>query len=259
MIPTVWKLVLGSTVITDFDPDTIDDGVLVNAHFEPDLSDPNTIVPIADLIQPAQPIGFVGNYAVFKIKQVPKIDENHLNDLFDMLNLVKSAYIDPNSPETLIDPQLRAIKEKEEVPDHIAKKVRLEMVDIVPDLRSEYEALSKDDKASFLEQEDNFTDDLYWEYLFRKRNIRRFVVDTNNLIADIEVGTGSALESFKKLHRYIDVLKASKEMDKMELENKRRQKLLAKGKLSDPDIEKVTVVTDGKKALVPSLDVTDDS
>jgi hypothetical protein len=258
MIPTVWKLVLGSTVITDFDSDTIDDGVLVNAHFEPDLSNKETMVPIEDLIEPAQPIGFVGNYAVFKIKQVPKIDEKYQNDLFDMLNLAKSAYIDPNSPETLIDPQLRAIKEKEEVPTHIPKKVRLEMVDIVPDLRSEYEALSKDDKASFLEQEDNFTDDLYWEYLFRKRNIRRFVVDTNNLIADIEVGNGSALESFKKLHRYIDVLKASKEMDKMELENNRRQKLLAKGKLSDPDIEKVTVVTDGKKALVPSLDVTDE-
>ncbi len=257
-IPTVWKFVLESTEITDFDSDTIDDGVLVNGHFEPDFSDPNTMVPIEDLIQPAQPIGFIGNYAVFKIKQVPKIDEKYQNDLFDMLNLVKSTYIDPTSPETLVDPQLRAIKERQEVPDPIPEKVRVEMIDMVPDLRSEYEALSKDDKASFLENDDNFTDDLYWEYLFRKQNIRRFVVDTNNLIVDIEVGTGSALESFKKLHRYIDVLKASKEMEKMELENKRRQKLLAKDKLSDPEIEKITIVADGKRALVPSLDVTDE-
>jgi hypothetical protein len=260
MIPTVWKLVLGSTEITDFDSDTIDDeGVLVNGHFEPDLSDSNTMVPIAELIQPAQPIGFVANYAVFKIKLVPKIDEKYQNDLFDMVNLAKSAYIDPDSPETLIDPQLRVIKEKEEVPTHIPEKVRLEMIDIVPDLRSEYEALSEDEKASFLEQEDKFTDDFYWEYLFRKRNIRRFVVDTNNLVIDIEVGTGSALEEFKKLHRYIDVLKASEERDKMKLENKRRQKLLAKDKLSDPEIEKVTVVTGSKKALdLTSVDVTDD-
>ena len=247
-------------MITDFDSDAIDDGVLVNGHFEADLSDPDTMVPITDLIQPAQPIGFVGNYAVFKIKQVPKIDEKYQNDLFDMLNLAKSAYIDPNSPETLIDPQLMVIKEKEEVPDPIPRKVRLEMIELVPDLRAEYEVLPEDERTSFLEQDDIFTDDLYWEYLFRKQNTRRFVVDTNNLIVDIEVGTGSALESFKKLHRYIDVLKASEEKDKMKLENKRRQKLLVKDKLGDPEIEKVTVVTGSKKALdLINVDVTDDS
>lgn len=36
MVPTVWKLVLDTTEITDFDPSTIDSGILVNGHFEPD-------------------------------------------------------------------------------------------------------------------------------------------------------------------------------------------------------------------------------
>lgn len=259
LIPTVWKLVVDPTQITNPNPETIDLGVQVNAHYEPDTSDRNTLIPITELIQPAQPVGFVGNYAVFRIKEVPKANVDNQYDLIDVVNLAKSPYIDPDSPESLIDPQLAAIRKKEEVPDDIPKKVKLEMVDLVADLRGEYESLSKEKQESFLEERQEF-EDSYHEYLFRKRNLRRFVVDTNNLIVDIEIGTGSALESFKKLHRYIDVLKAAEEKDKMKLENERRQKLLAKEKLGDPEIEKVTVVTGNQKALdLTSLDVTDES
>jgi len=88
----------------------------------------------------------------------------------------------------------------------------------------------------------------YPEYLLRKRQGSPFLLDTGNLVIDIVPGKGSALESFKLMHRGIDVLKAFEEKTRMELENKRRDKLIDARKYGDPDIEKVTIVTGAKDA-----------
>ncbi len=96
----------------------------------------------------------------------------------------------------------------------------------------------------------------YHEYLLHKKYTQTILVDTNNLMVDLELGATSALEEFKRLHRYVDVMKAHLEKEKLEvekakleveiaklqLENERRQKLIEVGKLGDPDIEKVTVI-----------------
>ena len=85
---------------------------------------------------------------------------------------------------------------------------------------------------------------------------RRLLVDTNNLMIDILPGTGSALEPFKRAHRGVDALKAVEEKKKMELENKRRKKLIKENKLCDPDIEKVVLVGNNNNlaSMVNALD-----
>jgi len=97
----------------------------------------------------------------------------------------------------------------------------------------------------------------YPEYLFRKQQSRRFLVDTNCLMIDLLPGEGSALEYFKQMHRSIDVLKAEQEFTKFQLENHRRKKLLVKEDYGDPDIEKVTLISGNDsniKKFVAGLD-----
>lgn len=78
----------------------------------------------------------------------------------------------------------------------------------------------------------------YHAYLLRKEHTRRFLVDTNSLVLNLIPGTGSALEPFKRAHRYIDVLKEANEVQ--------RRKLLIDGhQYGDPDVEKVVLIGPG--------------
>ena len=122
--------------------------------------------------------------------------------------------------------------------------VRSEMVSYVPELRLQARAgrLDASDLAPFKTR--------YAEYLFRKEMTRRFLVDSNNLLIDIEPGTGSALEPFKLAHRSVDVGKALAERDRLQLENERRRALLAQERLGDPDIERVTIVSPGTASSI---------
>jgi hypothetical protein len=134
------------------------------------------------------------------------------------------------------------------------------MVQYVPHLREQYEIAKSLDQAARAEGKSAgevdalFADnsrfkECYADYVFRKQQSRRFLVETNNLLVDIVPGEGSALEPFKLAHRGIDVLKVVEEQKKMALENERRLKLIREANnYGDPDIEKVTVVTATDKA-----------
>jgi hypothetical protein len=89
----------------------------------------------------------------------------------------------------------------------------------------------------------------YHRYLLLRDSGRLVTVDTANMVLELEASTGVALEPFKRLHRYIDVLKEEEERRRRELDNTRRDRLLAGGRLGDPDIERVTVVSDGADDL----------
>ncbi|MFK4145057.1 hypothetical protein [Streptomyces sp. NPDC004065] len=82
----------------------------------------------------------------------------------------------------------------------------------------------------------------YHRYLLVRDHTRRFVLDTNNVVVDIDVGRTPVLEEFKRLHRAIDVLKELQESVRRRLENSRRQERLAGNDLSDPDIDSFVVV-----------------
>jgi hypothetical protein len=56
---------------------------------------------------------------------------------------------------------------------------------------------------------------------------------------NVLVDNNVVLEDFKRMHRAIDVLKESEEVDKRLLENTRRKLLIDDNNLDDPEIEKV--------------------
>ena len=112
-----------------------------------------------------------------------------------------------------------------------------EMVEVVPELRLLYIiAINRENYEEALQElyaKEELFKSYYSEYLFRLEQVRKFVVDTNNIILDIEMGTGNALETFKQAHRAIDVLKALEERDKMLIENLGRQALVDEKRYSN--------------------------
>lgn len=100
----------------------------------------------------------------------------------------------------------------------------------------------------------------YHDFLLVRNSTTRLALDTNNLVLDLEVGQTPALETFKRLHRYIDVLKELEERLRRRLENVRRLARVQDGNLADPDIERVTVVGRGADlaGLVDTFDGQDE-
>jgi hypothetical protein len=103
-----------------------------------------------------------------------------------------------------------------------------------PDVSAGWQALDTVAQAAVLSG--------YHRYLLFKEHTRRFLLETNNLLLDLEVGETPGLELFKRLHRVIDVLKEAEEVARRILENARRDTRLATGDYADPDIENVTVI-----------------
>jgi len=93
----------------------------------------------------------------------------------------------------------------------------------------------------------------YHRYLVLRDSGRLVSVDTANVLLDVKVSQGATLEPFKRLHRYIDVLKEEEERRRRHLDNERRARLLDVGKLADPDIERV-IVADTKADALVALD-----
>ena len=102
--------------------------------------------------------------------------------------------------------------------------------------------------------------DCYHRYLMLYESGRLVTLDTTNLVLDLEPGSTPILESFKRLHRYVDVMKEYQELWRRTLDNARRDALLQKGSFGDPDIEHVTFVgaRDDIKDVVALPDPADD-
>jgi hypothetical protein len=243
---------------------TIVDSVMEVSGWEPAAGGKE--VDVADLINPAGPIGYHGNYAIFYMRP-----EYASESMFVMLHELKNPYLypdldelEPGQKRELMDPVLQRHK-GESAGNSPTDDDKKEMIYMVPDLRLKAQELrdenpeaSDEDIISSIEAEDaGIFDEYYAEYLFREEQSRRFLVETNSLMIDILPGTGSALENFKLAHRGIDVVKAVEEKERMRWENERRKKLVSKGKLGDPDIEKVILVSDSNQlaSLVAGVDV----
>ena len=83
----------------------------------------------------------------------------------------------------------------------------------------------------------------YHEWLVLRDSGRLVTLETTNVVLDIEVSPTPIMEPFKRLHRYIDVLKEREALLRASLENQRRQALLDAGRLGDPDIENVSMIS----------------
>ncbi|MFA6093283.1 MAG: hypothetical protein WCU88_10380 [Elusimicrobiota bacterium] len=158
----------------------------------------------------------------------------------------------------LEDPDYRAYCWRETLPPRsqeeavFSDELLADMADYVPALATAFEADPGADTWENLgDGTKQLVRDRYLDYLFLRENTRRFLLETNNLLLDLDAGASPALEDFKRLHRYVDVLKALEEKERLRLENVRRQDLITARKLGDPDIERVTVVeSDGQSDLV---------
>jgi len=82
----------------------------------------------------------------------------------------------------------------------------------------------------------------YHEFVMLRESGRLVTIDTANLVLDLELGGSAVLEPFKRLHRYVDVMKEYEELHRREIDNRRRKALVDRDQLGDPDIERVTVV-----------------
>ena len=245
---------------TDEDEETVFE---LDGYFVYD-DDPETFVNIVNLINPAGPIGFYGNYAIYYIKP-----EYTTLDIFKMLDILKMPYLyyeSADSSPILMDPMFKRLTNEVNAKDNIelTNSVKEEMIEIILELRVACDETLKDGQDAlddFLKDDDLFLE-YYAEYLFRKERSRKFLLDTHNVILDIEPGTGTALEPFKLAHRAVDVLKALEEKWSAELDNKRKEELLKQGKLHSkfwPGVEKVVVFEEAKGTYIGRNETTPSS
>jgi hypothetical protein len=174
------------------------------------------------------------------------------------------------------DPHLRLVAllnplpaGQEEEEDFFTEGLLKDMQLVVPDLAHGdgstpvWKSLMEDEKARFRAA--------YHRYLMLRESGRLVTIDTPNLVLDIETSRSSNLEPFKRAHRYVDVVKEWEEYRRRYNENRRRERLLAQGRLGDPEIERVTIVggpaagliardaaIDGGTALIVPEDPDDD-
>lgn len=115
-----------------------------------------------------------------------------------------------------------------------------EMVTVLPELAAfgdqslNWTTLPELQKTKFREH--------YHQFLMLLESGRLVTLDTANVVLDLEISRSPALEQFKRLHRYIDVLKEYQELRRRSLDNTRREELMKKGVLGDPDIDRITLV-----------------
>ena len=228
-----------------------------------------------EIIDPTGPIGYIGNYAVFGLKPLAdhyKILQASLPDrrnddwviadwviagvqdqgelvigINEVLSVLANPYMDP-ATGSLKDPawdlfqreakktssgRLRQLTD-EEVYDFISYLPRL--ADPLLDDNGDVIRVPNGDLKRPISQDE------WGEYLYRKNNTRRFLVDSNNVYLNIRASGGAALEPFKRAHRYLDVLRAAEELRGERLKNIRRANLAASERAFDPDIEKVVIV-----------------
>jgi len=201
-------------------------------------------VNITDLINPIGPIGYYGNYAIYNIKP-----EFIRSELFTMLQIRKTPYLYYRSEDEnpiLMDPELKRLTQEHLNEGPKDENEKLEMIELVPTLRVLYSAaeeVGEEELDEFLDNEELFKKH-YPEFILRKERSLRVLLDTQNLLIDILPGSGTALESFKLAHRGMDILKTLEEKKTLELENKRREHLLAKEKYDAkywPGTDKVVI------------------
>lgn len=200
-------------------------------------------IDITDIINPVGPIGYFGNYSIYHVKP-----EFYKSGFSRILQIIKTPYLyyESSTAEPIfMEPTLKRLTTEFKGEGPKNDDERDEMIELIPELRVQFSQIdleNKDELDMFYSTID-FTS-YYPEYLFRKDRIRKFVVDTNNLLIDIQPGKGTALESFKLAHRGIDVLKTLEEKKEIELENRRRKHLLRKQKYDSkywPGAQKILI------------------
>jgi hypothetical protein len=150
-------------------------------------------VDLDQVIDPAGPIGYYGNYAIYHMRP-----EFGSEDLFAMLHFFKSPYLRPNpgtgEPE-VEDPVQIQISEDPSVvaaSERVLDQHRDEMLQYVPELRLELarapEKVSVGAEPSAghrLERQSEALRRHFATFLFRRERTRRIALDTDSLVVDV--------------------------------------------------------------------------
>ena len=142
------------------------------------------------VIDPAGPIGYYANYAIYRMRP-----EFGGDDLFSMLHFFKSPYLD-SSPDArephVVDPaqlQFAADPAVNDVSDEVIEELRPEIVDYVPELQLELARAQKGSDANDGSAMDVLEAALlrrhFATYLFRRERARRMTLDTDDVIIDV--------------------------------------------------------------------------
>jgi hypothetical protein len=222
-----------------------------------------------EIIDPTGPIGYIGNYAVFGLKPLAdhwEISQGSLLDrrnddrviagvqqqgelvigINEVLGELAKPYTDGNG--SLKDPawDLFQREAKKEKPGRLRQPTDEEVYNFISYLPRLADQLLDDNgdviRGANGELQRPISYDEWGEYLYRKNNTRRFLVDSNNVYLNIRASGGAALEPFKRAHRYLDVLRAAEELRGERLKNIRRANLVGVQLAFDPDIEKVVII-----------------
>lgn len=222
-------------------------------------------VDMIDAINPAGPIGYFGNCAMYYIRpELRGIASNessrpvYSKTLFELLDLDKEPYLlpaldadnqefpDPYQEHTVMDPVLidllvNGCRQSEVTDDKLNDDIAREMSNQVPALRM----MAAEKEVPYIADK-SVLKKYYAEYQFLKKQSRLCVIDTNSLMIDLLPGDGSTLEPFKQAHRGMDVLKVREETRRIERENERRHELIKEKIYGDPDVEKVVEIRSDK-------------
>lgn len=250
-------------------------------------------VDIADAINPAGPIGYYGNFAMYYIRPELRYmaDVTHNSNmyimtstLFQLVDSYKTPYLAPKyengklkfnnkgeperDPNNIMDPVLFDLivnYERDGVPvSELTDTVKKEMSQIVPELRLEIAEKKKiDENAPDYIDDINYLKKYFAEYKFLVHQSRLCVIDTNSLMIDLLPGEGSTLEKFKLAHRGMDVLKVMEETHKIELGNARLVEFKKNPEYYDPDklvvIKDQNIQTTNKAVSVSGAEAVDDT
>ncbi|HRB16651.1 MAG TPA: hypothetical protein PK224_12730 [Nitrospira sp.] len=162
----------------------------------------------------------------------------------------------------LEDPQVRHTMLQYPLPLHsnepgfFTASILATMADLLPPVATALAGTH--DWAQLTEAQRTVVRAYYHEWIVLRDSGRLVPIETSNVLLDLEVGPSPILEPFKRLHRYIDVMREYEIMRKNHLENGRREALLQAGRLGDPEIERVSVVS-SDPSLAKLVTVTDDT
>ena len=250
----------------------------VGAPFSPNLADftpTGREAELWEIIDPTGPIGYIGNYAVFALKPLadhweisqvsplgPRSDDRVIAGVEqqgelvigvnEVLGVLANPYTNPITG-SLKDPAWdlfqREALTRTGLFGHVRQLTDEEVYDFISYLPRLADPLLDDNgdviRVANHELKRPISHEEWGEYLYRKNNTRRFLVDSNNVYLNIRASSGAALEPFKRAHRYLDVLRAAEELRAERLKNIRRANLADSERAFDPDIQKVVIVENG--------------
>jgi hypothetical protein len=210
----------GLDVLTDFG--------IVNPPAQPQQIE---TVPLSEVADLSRPLGFLGNYMIF-----PMVEANPIT-------------------EFMMDPYVTVAEGEYGVsdPDPLGNMTLDEFCEYVCCLRrwfEERESEQDDDTESGGDDVENGAHTLTFEDLRPRlrralrellqrslRNDEEVVVPSNSLYIEALPGAHSVMETFKHLHRQIDVKIAQGRLREAEIDNIRQAQRILDDELEDPDIE----------------------